>query len=314
MIRNQEDTDMRVLCIGLAVMDIAARPIIKDMKWQEKQSISEIGIQMGGDAVNQSVFLQRLGMEPGLNICVGSDNTGMMLKSALEIQGVDSSLVRVRENARTGTSLVLIDDRGERTIFSMSGAERDLRMDDLPDPVPDGVEAISLASLFGLDHLERDGLDDYLDKAREKGILIFADTIYDKYGIGLQGIKHLFPHIDYFLPSSYEAATLSGAKTPEQSAAFLKGLGAKNVIIKCGGDGVYADCDSFRGKVPAMKVDPLDTTGAGDCFVAAFIAGILRGYSAQDACRLACNAASYSTLSLGASTAQLNWEKVQSLQ
>ena len=42
---------MNVLCIGLAVMDIAARPISQEDKWQEKQSISQVGIQMGGDAV-----------------------------------------------------------------------------------------------------------------------------------------------------------------------------------------------------------------------------------------------------------------------
>ena len=61
---------MEVLCIGLAVMDISARPISRDMEWQEKQSISEIGIQLGGDAVNQGVFLKKLGMDCGLNICI----------------------------------------------------------------------------------------------------------------------------------------------------------------------------------------------------------------------------------------------------
>ncbi len=304
---------MSVLCIGLAVMDISARPISQDNTWKEKQSISEIGIHLGGDAVNQSVYLKKLGMEPGLSICTGSDSTGIMLRGALEQNGVDTSLVCVREDVKTGTSMVLIDEKGERRIFSVSGAERDLRMEDLPDPVPEGVEAISLASLYGLDHLERDGLDEYLNRARQQGIRVFADTIYDKYGIGLKGVSHLFPYIDYLMPSSYEAQAMSGRDTPEGSASFLKDLGAKNVIIKCGADGVYVDGESFCGWVKAVKVDPIDTTGAGDCFVASFMAAVLRGYAIQDACRLACNAASYSTLFMGASTAELSWEKVVSL-
>ncbi len=304
---------MEVLCIGLAVMDISARPISRDMEWQEKQSISEIGIQLGGDAVNQGVFLKKLGMDCGLNICIGADSTGMMLKGALEQNGVDTSLVCVREGVRTGTSLVIIDQKGERRIFSASGSEREIRMEDLPDPVPKGVKAISLASLFGLDNLERSGLEKYLERARDRGILVFADTVYDKNGIGLNGIRHLLPQIDYFLPSSYEAETMSRKGSPEACAAFFREQGVKNVLIKCGADGIFADTESFRGWVSAMKVDPVDTTGAGDCFAAAFITGIVKGYDVKEACSLACCAASYSTLFLGASTAEITWDKVLSL-
>ena len=304
---------MKVLCIGLAVMDISARPISQNSVWQEKQSIDEISIQLGGDAVNQCIYLNKLDMEPGLNICIGSDSTGEMLVGALKQQGIDTSQVCIRKDSRTGTSLVIIDDAGERRIFSATGAERLLHMEDLPSPLPDGLKAISLASLFGLDHLERDGLDEYLKNARQQGILVFADTIWDKFGVGLKGISHLFPQIDYFLPSYYEAASLMGTDTPEDTAAALRNLGVGTAIIKCGGDGVFVDSPEFRGQIPAMKVDPLDTTGAGDCFVACFIASMLKGYSVEEACRLSCRASSWSTLSLGASTAKLSWDVIDSL-
>ena len=180
---------MNVLCIGLAVMDITARCVSQKDEWQEKQSIEEIGIQLGGDAVNQGVYLQMLGMDCQLAICVGADSTGQMLKSALQQKGVDTSLVCVRKDGRTGTSMILVDREGERRIFSASGVEREIRMEDLPDPVPDGVKAITLASLYGLDYLERDGLEDYLARARQRGIPVFADTVYDRYQLGLDGIR-----------------------------------------------------------------------------------------------------------------------------
>ena len=309
----QEEMEMNVLCIGLAVIDITARPVSKEDDWQEKQSIEEIGIQLGGDAVNQGVYLKRLGMDCGLVICVGADSTGQMLKGTLRQQGIDTSRVCVREGARTGTSMILVDRNGERRIFSATGVEREIRMEDLPDPIPEGVQAITLASLYGLDNLERDGLEDYLARARKRGILVFADTVYDKYQLGLDGIRHLLPQIDYFLPSLYEAQALTGTDTPEQTAAAFRQLGVKNVLIKCGGDGIYMDASTYTGWVSAMKVDPLDTTGAGDCFVASFLTGIVKGYSEKEACAMACCAASYSTLFLGASTADLSWEKVRTL-
>jgi sugar/nucleoside kinase (ribokinase family) len=304
---------MKVLCIGAAVIDVLARPIGPQAEWKEKQRISEIAIRAGGDAVNEGIFLAKLGMEPGVNICIGKDTNGGMLCGVLQQSGVDISFVREKEDHPTGTAIVLVDEKAERHIFSVDGAHASICRDDLPEKLPDGLQAISLASLFGLDHLERDGLDKYLKNARQQGVLVFADTIWDKFGVGLKGISHLFPQIDYFLPSYYEAAALMGTDTPEDTAAALRNLGVGTAIIKCGGDGVFVDSPEFRGQIPAMKVDPLDTTGAGDCFVACFIASLLKGYSVEEACRLSCRASSWSTLSLGASTAKLSWDVIDSL-
>ncbi len=305
---------MKVLCIGLAVMDISARNISQKAVWEEKQSISQISVQLGGDAVNQCLYLNRLQMDPALNIAIGPDSTGEMLTGALRQQGIDTGYVRMKEGQRTGTSLILIDENGERRIFSVSGAERSLCMQDLPYPFPDDLKAISLASLYGLDCLERDGLDAYLAEARKKGVLVFADTVYDKDGLGLKGIEHLLPHIDYFLPSSYEAASLTGTNTPKETAAFLRACGVQTAIVKCGADGVYVDGPAYQGPIPAMQVDPLDTTGAGDCFAACLISTILSGYPVEEACRLSCRASSWSTLSLGASTANVTWDLIHSLE
>lgn len=304
---------MKVLCIGVAVIDVLARPIGPQAEWKEKQRISEIAIRAGGDAVNESIFLAKLGMEPGVNICVGKDTNGGMLCGVLQQSGVNISCVREKEDLPTGTAAVLVDERGERHIFSVNGAHASICRDDLPVRLPDDLKAISLASLFGMDHLEEDGLEDFLKNARSRGILIFADMLTDKYGRGLNGIRHLIPQLDYFLPSDYEAMALTGAKTVPECAAMLRELGAGTVVIKCGGDGVYACSPEFQGQIPAMPVKPLDTTGAGDCFAAVFTACILKGMTVERSCRTACAAASYSTQFAGASTAPLSWEVIDEL-
>ena len=85
---------MDVLCIGSAVMDITARPVGQGETWKEKQRISDIRIQTGGDAANQSIRLADLGLTAALAACVGEDQNGSILRSALEGRGVDTSTWR----------------------------------------------------------------------------------------------------------------------------------------------------------------------------------------------------------------------------
>ena len=169
---------MKVLCIGVGVVDIAAWPVSRQTEWQEKQRISGISIQAGGDAVNQAVYLSQLGMEACVNICVGRDENGVLLKEAIRKKGVDTSFIRVRDDAATGTALVLIDEKGERRVFSAPGAHGLIRKTDLPEEIPEHLQAVSLASLFGMDYLERDGLEEFLDQLKEKGIPVFADLLF----------------------------------------------------------------------------------------------------------------------------------------
>ncbi len=157
---------MKVLCIGSAVMDITAKPIGQREEWKEKQRIEDIRIQTGGDAANQSVHLAALGWEPGLIACVGTDTNGKMLRAALENRGVDTSLVRETAEYPTGTAMVLVDGQGERHTFSVKGAHSMLDEQALPDALPQGCRAISLASLFSMPFMEERGLLTFLKKAK----------------------------------------------------------------------------------------------------------------------------------------------------
>lgn len=295
---------MKVLCIGSAVMDIMGFPIDQKKEWKEKQRVSDIRILPGGDAVNQSIYMAKLGVYPSLATCVGADTNGKLLKSALKDMGVDTETMKVKEGCATGTAMVLVSEEGERRIFSVKGAHSTLDKADVPK-LSDGsgeYQAISLASLFSMPEFEADGLLEYLTEAKSRSILVFADLAADKLGLGLEGIRKFLPYIDYFLPSLYDVLTMTGTKTAEEaSEAFLQ-LGVSHVVIKCGEKGCYcSDC----GWIPALPVKPVDTTGAGDCMVAVFVTRILAGDTIEAACRYACAAASYSTLYTGASTADL---------
>ena len=321
---------MKVLCIGSAVMDIMGYPIDQRKEWKEKQRISDIRILPGGDAVNQSVYMAQLGAEPALVCCVGQDMNGKILRSTLKEMQVDVSLVKEKGDCATGTAMVLVSEDGERRTFSVQGAHSTLCAGDVPkvEDLPESCMAISLASLFSMPEWEANGLLEYLKEAKEKGLLVFADLAADKLGLGLEGIRRFLPYIDYFLPSLYDILDMTETSTAEEAAEAFHKLGVANVVIKCGERGCYysgrgfaegrsvndsTQSDEICGWAPSLAVHVVDTTGAGDCTVAAFVSRILKGDSLGQACRYACAAGSLSTTFAGASTAVLEDEKLMYL-
>ena len=305
--------DVKILCIGSAVMDILGYPIDQTVEWKEKQRIQSIQILPGGDAVNQSIYMAALGAEAMLVACLGSDMNGKMLKAALAELGVNTQFVTEKSGCATGTAMVLVSENAERRIFSVKGAHSTLAKNDVP-VISSEYQAISLASLFSMPQFEADGMLEFLKQAKELGIPVFADLAADKLGLGLDGIRRFLPYITYFLPSLYDVLEMTGTKNASEAAAVFHELGVLNVIIKCGADGCYySGQNGEHGWAPAYPVEVLDTTGAGDCTVAAFICSILRGATLKDACRYACTAGSYSTTFSGASTAELNDAKIREM-
>ncbi len=308
-----------VLVLGAAVIDIAASPVGQSMDWKEKQRIDAIRIATGGDAANQCVHIAALGQEfgirPSLVTCVGADGNGSMLRTSLAERGVDISRVRVREEAATGTALVLVDETGERHIFSVKGAHSLLSKAELghiyEDIKTNRIISISIASIFQMPELERDGLEELLRTAREHGVPVFADLGSDKLELGLEGIRRFLPYIDYFLPSAYDILGKTGSSTPEEAARKLRELGCSHVLIKCGADGCFVNSPGYIGRIPAIPVRPVDTTGAGDCMSAVFLVRILAGDTVENAARYACAAGSLSTLYAGASEIRLKDEEIR---
>lgn len=302
---------MKILCIGAAVMDITGYPIDRQMEWKEKQRISGIRIQPGGDAVNQCAALAAFGAEPGLAACIGADMNGRILKSTLEGMGIDISGVREKESFATGTAMVLVGQDGERHIFSVRGAHSTLGKKDVPEELPKDCRAVSLASLFSMPEFEADGLESYLKMVKERDVLVFADLAADKLGLGLAGIERFLPYIDYFLPSLYDVLSMTGTKTAEEAAEVFHRLGVKHVLIKCGEQGAYCSGEGWKGRIPAIPVNTVDTTGAGDCMSGTFAARILAGDDLESAGRFACAAGSYSTLFTGAWAENLSEQKIR---
>ena len=106
-------------------------------------------------------------------------------------------------------------------------------------------------------------------------------------------------HTDFIFPNCDEGRQLTGEKEPEAIAAHLRSMGVKTVIVKLGAKGCYVESADGAFTSPGFAVKPVDTTGAGDCFAAGFLAAIRRGESLQLAARYANAAGALATLGLG---------------
>ena len=116
-----------------------------------------------------------------------------------------------------------------------------------------------------------------------------ADMTTAKNGETVEDIEVLLKFVDYLIPNEKEAFILTGEKDPKKSASVLLEHGANTVIIKCGKDGCIYKSSSEEGEVHAYgDVTVVDTTGAGDSFVAGFVSGLNNGMSLRECCRYGC--------------------------
>ena len=196
--------------------------------------------------------------------------------------------------------------------------------------------AVSLASLFSSKLRDAAFVTQVLAAAKAGGALTFADTVPPTAPPSapvlappsaplagyLAEMAPYLPTIDYLLPNQEEAALLTGESDPETAAArFLEaGLGtyaagrhlpaggpagSGAVVIKLGADGCLICTRSRTIHVPGFLARTVDTTGAGDTFVAAFLSRILAGDDLADAGRFANRLAARSTEHMGATPKEI---------
>jgi 2-dehydro-3-deoxygluconokinase len=105
---------------------------------------------------------------------------------------------------------------------------------------------------------------------------------------------------DYFFPSIDDAAALSGLDDPDANLDWAHRLGARQVFLKLGADGVIASDGTRRERIAGHRVNAIDATGAGDCFCGAALARLAAGDSLFEAARYANAAAALATTGFGA--------------
>lgn len=273
---------------GVCLDRLAILPRMPD--WDEVEHISRSATQLGGMVATALVAAARLGEAVEMIGGVGNDDAGRYALETLNREGVATPRMYVINDDTTAFSFILVhEETGQRTILHQRGVQA---REELPSETFDfeGIRFLHLdgywyrSTLRAAQQAKACGITVTLDPSTR---LLHADA------------EELFQFVDYFMPGIAFVEQFMAERDPFRAARTLLKYGGKAVILTKGADGVYVCAPDDEFHVPAFRVPVVDTTGAGDVFHGAFVAGLQKGYALRQAVTFASAVAALKCTKLG---------------
>jgi len=295
-----------IVNVGVCTVDAIARVVDEYPPKGGLRFFDQLTVTTGGNAVNCSIALAKMGIPCDLIIKVGDDMLGRFLLQEVARYGINADGIIVdRTGTNTPFTFVCVHADGQRSFIHTMGTNATLRLEEIDLQKMKNARFCFVTGTMVMPSLDGEPTARLLEEAQSAGVTTLLDTIYtdasDKWA---EMIEPALPHLDYFIPSHPEATAITGTEDPEKAAEHLRAKGCRNVVIKLGEAGAFwLDERGNRGYRPAYKVDRVvDTTGAGDCWSAGFIVGLLRSEPIERAIDLGNAAAAFCIQQPGAST------------
>lgn len=295
----------QILVVGSANMDLMIR--LPRMPLPGETILGgEFHMVRGGKGANQAVACARLGASTWMLGRVGRDAFGNELVHGLEADGVRCEYLVRDDTAPSGVAMILVDASGENTIAVAPGANMRVTADD----VAIAVRSLDFDAVLCQLEVPIEAIAAAFQVGRERGALTILDA-----GPARALPPELLSLVDVLSPNRAEALAILGLEkqeepTLEETAQRLLQTGARNVVLKLGAQGALVVSADGLAAVPAFKVDPVDTTGAGDAFTAALAVSLAEGRELITATRLAAAAGALATTVLGAAPSMPTRERL----
>jgi ribokinase len=236
----------------------------------------------GGKGSNQAVATARLGAQSSLRAILGTDKLAGIATDLYAAEGVDTEFVTSQSARATGVGFIILNDKGENFIILDMGANElmDAKSVDMAeariaesDVVMTVLEVPTEAARRAMELGRKHGARTILNPAPARALP-----------------PEIFSSVDYLTPNESELRILLGlpADDPRSSrelAAELRRQGVRNVAVTLGRQGALILTDELDQMVPAIQVDVVDTTGAGDAFNSGFAVALAEGRGIVDAVR-----------------------------
>lgn len=257
----------------------------------------EFFMNSGGKGANQAIAAKRLGGNVTFITKLGDDMFGDRLQSIFKDEDINTTGVLIDKKAPSGIALINVDKKGENSISVAQGANGELSVSDI-----ESLSHLINNSDLILIQLEIpiDTVTHIVKYAKQQGKRVIlnpapAATLSDDMLDGIFAIT----------PNETEAELLTGIavnneKSAEDAANILHGKGVENVVITMGSKGAYLSNSIYHELIPAIKVEAVDTTAAGDVFNGALAASLSEDYPIYDAVKFASRAAAIAVTRMGA--------------
>ncbi len=280
----------KVACVGILVADVIVEKVSRYPENGKMAPVNSIVMCNGGNAMTAAINLRKLETESYIIGMIGNDMFGEFLKSKLLESGTNISGLKTNDNVQTSTSVLMIDDEGERSYFHCTGTNSVFSEEDIDYSVIEKCDMVFVTGSFLMDRFDGAQTMNFLKNCKNMGKTTFLDVCWDATGQWGELLDMSMPYIDYFMPSFDEAVCIASKENLEEIADVFVSKGIKNVVIKLGSKGCYLRKEGDReGKVfsPYYVEKPVDTVGAGDSFCSGFLAAFARGNNVEDCARFA---------------------------
>lgn len=264
---------MAVLCLGEALVDLVCeRPVA---------SLAEADAFVphpGGAMANVAITAARHGASVALAGGAGADPFGVWLRDRLAGEGVGLDWFTLVEGAPTPIAFVAVDAQGEPS-YLIHGAGIHAAIASAAESLPSAVEecdALVFASNTLVEEGEREATLAARDRALELGRPVLFDPNlrlhrWDNPGRAAAVVRECLPGAFLVKCNRAEAELISGESDPERAAEGIAAAGVRHVVVTLGGEGAILRGE-LRASTPAVPVDVVDTTGAGDAFFGVLVA------------------------------------------
>lgn len=257
----------------------------------------EFFMNQGGKGANQAVAIKRLGGNLIFMAKLGNDVLGRQSVGYFKKEGIDTRYIALDEDSASGVALISVDDHAENSIVVASGANMLLNEQDVDKMLEEMCEGDIL--LMQLE-IPLQTVEYAARKAFGKGVKVVLNPAPAR-----SLPKELFRHLYMVTPNRIEAEMLTGIKIAndadvEKVAEEICAMGVKNVIITLGSKGCLIREEGVSYHIDAFKVEPVDTTAAGDTFNGALCVGLSEGMDLKQAAVMASKASSIAVTRMGA--------------
>jgi 2-dehydro-3-deoxygluconokinase len=263
---------------------------------------STMSLGIGGSESNVAIGLRRLGVQAVWCGRIGADSLGQLVEREIRAEGVD---VRIAVDASAPTGLMIKERRtpdAQRVSYYRAGsAGSRIASTDIDEQLIAEAGLLHVSGITpALSAQAEATLRHAIDVARTAGVpvsfdLNFRGNLWSAEGAG-SVYRDIIPLADIVFAGEDEAAIAVGPGEPEELARRIADLGPGQAVIKLGADGALALVDGTVFRQPAVPVYVVDTVGAGDAFVAGYLAELMEGRGPGERLRTAAATGAFACL------------------
>lgn len=289
---------MKVLCFGSANLDHVYK-VDHFTVPGETQGCLEYNIKCGGKGVNQAIAMAFAGNDTYFAGIIGSD--GGLLKDALVDKGVHIDYMKI-SNKPTGHAIIEVDQSGQNHILLYGGTNKEIDF----EYIDEVLSHFSKGDIVVLQN-EINNVPYIIERCYEKEMKSFFNAA--PYDIAVK--NYPIEKVTWLVVNETEGATLSNEEDYEKIIQILKQkYPHTHILFTMGKEGSRVLTDKEDIKVEALKVNAVDTTGAGDTYIGYFVRGIVEEMPLLETAQMATKASAIAVTRFGAVDSIPNYEEV----